>query len=285
MYLAPEVDETWHALATLSPKRRVALVLRYYEDLSIEDVAKGDGVPCRHGQVTHPSRTGITTAGAAMNEPFEEQLRSTLRQVAQQTTTTHDVGLPPPSSRPSRSRRLVATAALALVALVGVGVLVATRDDGAQTVNAAAGDEANVPTTTLPSIGAAFGQHVCQRIQHHPAAALQRRAGRAARGDGQAVRRRSLAAANPLAKCGIEAGEIRDLFAPVLADLGPQLEQLKAIVAEFEPRIRAITDDPATKAKIEAALPHCASGSKAWLIRRRVPTSAIRQPARSWSMS
>ena len=34
-----------------------------------------------------------------MNEPFEEQLRSTFRQVAQQTTTTHDVGLPPPSPR------------------------------------------------------------------------------------------------------------------------------------------------------------------------------------------
>jgi RNA polymerase sigma factor (sigma-70 family) len=46
-YLAPELDETWHALAKLSPKRRVALVLRYYEDLSIEEVARAMG--CRVG--------------------------------------------------------------------------------------------------------------------------------------------------------------------------------------------------------------------------------------------
>ena len=69
------------------------------------------------------------------------------------------------------------------------------------------------------------------------------------------VRGGSLAALNPLANCGIDVGTFRDLFAPVMADLAPQLDQLKAIVAEFEPRIRAITDDPATKAKIEAALP------------------------------
>jgi hypothetical protein len=64
-----------------------------------------------------------------------------------------------------------------------------------------------------------------------------------------------LAAVNPFAACGIEAGTFRDLFAPVMADLAPLLEQLKAVFAEFEPRIRAITDDPATKAKIEAVLP------------------------------
>ena len=29
-----------------------------------------------------------------MNDPFEDQLRSTFRQVAQQTTTSHDLGLP-----------------------------------------------------------------------------------------------------------------------------------------------------------------------------------------------
>ena len=47
VYLAPELDETWQALAALSPKRRVALVLRYYEDLSVEDVARVMG--CRVG--------------------------------------------------------------------------------------------------------------------------------------------------------------------------------------------------------------------------------------------
>lgn len=59
MYLAPEVDETWHALSTLSPKRRVALVLRYYEDLSIEDVAKVMG--CRVGTAKSLIHRGLAS--------------------------------------------------------------------------------------------------------------------------------------------------------------------------------------------------------------------------------
>jgi len=43
--LPPEIDETWTLLAGLSPRRRVALVLRYYLDLSIEDIA--DAMECR----------------------------------------------------------------------------------------------------------------------------------------------------------------------------------------------------------------------------------------------
>lgn len=38
--LPPELDETWRALARLSPKHRTALVLRYYEDLSVRTVAE-----------------------------------------------------------------------------------------------------------------------------------------------------------------------------------------------------------------------------------------------------
>jgi RNA polymerase sigma factor (sigma-70 family) len=37
--LPPELDETWHALEVLSPKQRTALVLRFYEDLSLQAVA------------------------------------------------------------------------------------------------------------------------------------------------------------------------------------------------------------------------------------------------------
>ena len=44
---------------------------------------------------------------------------------------------------------------------------------------------------------------------------------------------------NPFAACGIEAGAFGDLLAPVMTDLGPLLDRLKAVVAEFEPRIRA----------------------------------------------
>lgn len=35
----PEIDETWDRLATLPQHQRVALVLRYYDDLSIEQIA------------------------------------------------------------------------------------------------------------------------------------------------------------------------------------------------------------------------------------------------------
>ena len=45
----PEHDEMWDALATLSPRRRAALVLRYYVDLSEADIAEALG--CRKGTV------------------------------------------------------------------------------------------------------------------------------------------------------------------------------------------------------------------------------------------
>lgn len=37
--VAPEVDEMWTALARISPRRRTALVLRYYADLPIDEIA------------------------------------------------------------------------------------------------------------------------------------------------------------------------------------------------------------------------------------------------------
>ena len=42
--LAPEHDEIWTALADLPVQRRTALVLRFYEDLSFDDVASVMGV-------------------------------------------------------------------------------------------------------------------------------------------------------------------------------------------------------------------------------------------------
>ena len=189
-----------------------------------------------------------------MNDPFEDQLRSTFRQVAQQTTTSHDLGLPTPVPRPSRSRRLLATGALSLLALVGGGVFLATRDDGGtQTVRAAAGDSTAAPETTLPSIGSALA-NVCSNAS---SVTLPPRLGEAQSAIqsmiGKLCANGGLAAANPLAACGIDTGSIRDLLVPLMSAIGPQLDQLKAVIAEFEPRVRAITDDPATKAKLEAA--------------------------------
>ena len=36
----PEIDEMWSELAKLTPKRRTALVLRYYEDLKVDQIAE-----------------------------------------------------------------------------------------------------------------------------------------------------------------------------------------------------------------------------------------------------
>ena len=45
----PEHDDMWDALARLTPRRRAALVLRYYLDLSEADIA--DALGCRKGTV------------------------------------------------------------------------------------------------------------------------------------------------------------------------------------------------------------------------------------------
>jgi RNA polymerase sigma factor (sigma-70 family) len=36
----PEIDATWEALAGLRPERRAAIVLRFYDDLSYDEIAK-----------------------------------------------------------------------------------------------------------------------------------------------------------------------------------------------------------------------------------------------------
>lgn len=41
---AADRDEVWQALARIAPRRRAAIVLRYYEDLSVEDAAEILGV-------------------------------------------------------------------------------------------------------------------------------------------------------------------------------------------------------------------------------------------------
>jgi RNA polymerase sigma-70 factor (sigma-E family) len=53
----PEHDEMWDALAKLPPRRRAALVLRYYLDLSEADIA--DALGCRPGTVKSLTSRGL----------------------------------------------------------------------------------------------------------------------------------------------------------------------------------------------------------------------------------
>ncbi len=40
----PDIDETWQALWSLSDRQRIAVTLRYYEDLAVGDIAEAMGV-------------------------------------------------------------------------------------------------------------------------------------------------------------------------------------------------------------------------------------------------
>jgi RNA polymerase sigma factor (sigma-70 family) len=57
--LPPDVDETWTALAGIPERRRVALVLRFYEDLSIAEIA--EVMDCRAGTVTSLIHRGLAS--------------------------------------------------------------------------------------------------------------------------------------------------------------------------------------------------------------------------------
>lgn len=54
---APELDELWQVLARLPAKRRAALVLRYYEDLPVNEIARLLG--CRPGTVSSLLHRGL----------------------------------------------------------------------------------------------------------------------------------------------------------------------------------------------------------------------------------
>jgi RNA polymerase sigma factor (sigma-70 family) len=62
---AQQPDELWDALDRLSPRQRVAIVLRYYEDLSDAEIAAALG--CRDATV----RTTIHRALAALRKEIE----------------------------------------------------------------------------------------------------------------------------------------------------------------------------------------------------------------------
>ena len=54
---APELDELWAVLARLPARRRAALVLRYYEDLPVTEIARL--LDCRPGTVSSLLHRGL----------------------------------------------------------------------------------------------------------------------------------------------------------------------------------------------------------------------------------
>jgi RNA polymerase sigma-70 factor (sigma-E family) len=62
----PEHNELWDALAKLAPRRRAALVLRYYLDLSEADIAEALG--CRRGTVKSLTHRGLADLKEALGE-------------------------------------------------------------------------------------------------------------------------------------------------------------------------------------------------------------------------
>ena len=64
--LAPEIDETWAAVQRLRPERRTVLVLRYYEDLPHDEIARLLGCP------TVTVRTRVRRALADLRKELEQ---------------------------------------------------------------------------------------------------------------------------------------------------------------------------------------------------------------------
>lgn len=72
-YVSVELrDAMWHALNQLSPRQRAALVLRFYEDLSMAEIA--DALGCRVGTVKSLISRGLAAlrAVAGLREGEEE---------------------------------------------------------------------------------------------------------------------------------------------------------------------------------------------------------------------
>jgi RNA polymerase sigma factor (sigma-70 family) len=62
----PELDETWVAIQRLSPDRRLVLILRYYEDLPHDEIARLIGAP------TVTVRTRVRRALADLRKELEQ---------------------------------------------------------------------------------------------------------------------------------------------------------------------------------------------------------------------
>ena len=64
---APGHDEMWRAVSALPARQRAVLVLRYYEDLSEQQIA--DALGCRPGTVKSQASAALATLRARLGDP------------------------------------------------------------------------------------------------------------------------------------------------------------------------------------------------------------------------
>ncbi len=69
----PEVDELWHRLDALRPDERACVVLRFYEDLPLSDIAEQLDLPL--GTVKSHLHRGIATLRALLTDELTEEDR------------------------------------------------------------------------------------------------------------------------------------------------------------------------------------------------------------------
>jgi len=60
-------DEMWRAVSTLPPRQRAVLVLRYYEDLTEQQIA--DALGCRPGTVKSQASAALATLRTRLGDP------------------------------------------------------------------------------------------------------------------------------------------------------------------------------------------------------------------------
>lgn len=60
-------EELWQAISGLAPRQRAVLVLRYYEDLSEQQIA--DALGCRPGTVKSQASAALATLRSRMDRP------------------------------------------------------------------------------------------------------------------------------------------------------------------------------------------------------------------------
>jgi RNA polymerase sigma factor (sigma-70 family) len=65
LVLPPELDTVWQHLFTISPRRRAVLYLRFYEDMSVDDIAAL--LRCRPSTVRSLLRRGLASMAEVIN--------------------------------------------------------------------------------------------------------------------------------------------------------------------------------------------------------------------------